>query len=198
MGNKLKLITAAASLMLGMSSSAQAITACPPGQLCLTDKFGVSFQLSIVQSGGSLAISDYGTLYGFMEIPSTLTGLDHPVICPVTGDFVRVDDYSPRLLQFGLNSACFCGESTAPLTRDFAANPVKRVFQMSIDENGKPIDEPDSWYPMTSHIYRCNNIYEVWSGWESDYIGPYDSTTIPYDSISPDWDYVPSTGNQHN
>lgn len=40
---------------------------------------------------------------------------------------------------------------------------------------------------MTSHIYRCNNTYVVWSQGEPDYIGP--ATSIPpYDSISPDWD----------
>ena len=168
------MVLSASALLLGgqMAHGTLACTASAYRQ-CLTDSNGVNILIQF-NNGQSWTGMDFGSFYGFIEIPPQTTGFAEVLPCPIKGTFTLDQvDANPRYAWFTvyIESGCYCGDG---------ANPAFRTAVLRIDRlTGKATDISD----LAAHGLGCDGQTRVMRG----QIGPYPSAVSPYPQETPDW-----------
>jgi hypothetical protein len=174
--NKVAVLALSSSLLAAVvPSSAHAVLGCTASDstVCLTDSYGTNILLHFDKHWRT---NDYGSFYGFLEIPADVMGYADPLPCPLKGSFVLDSKEDARYAWFTtyIESGCFCGDG---------ANPAFRVAIVRVDRskgNGNVTQIDD----LSAHALRCDGTTQVLGEGE---IGPYPSLVAPFPSTTPDW-----------
>lgn len=161
-----------AAMMMSVSPAANALLGCTATATthCLTDSYGTNI---LIQLDKNWQTNNFGSLFGFLELPPSLTGYAEAVPCPLKGAFVLDQkDGSSAWFTLYLESGCFCGDG---------GNPAFRVVPVQVNlMTGRVVPEEADF---TSHSLRCDGTTEFMAG----QLRPYPSAVPDIPFPTPDW-----------
>lgn len=145
--------------------------------VCLADSYGTNILLTLDRHWKDY---DYGSLFGFLEVPPGVTGYTNPLPCPIKGSYVLDSEETWPIAWFTtyIESGCFCADG---------GNPAFRVATVRVNRSTGVAVQIDD---LSANALRCDGASQALGGGQ---IGPYPSSVDPFPTITPDWAGVDPT-----
>lgn len=151
---KLNIVAGLATSAVLMLGAGNASAVCS-GDACLVDDFGTVITVYFDdEAGQGWAGFNIGTFVGYLESPPGFGDPANPIVCPLSGEYVVIDDGvsvpDVKDMRAGLFSNCWCGEG---------GNPAKRAMALTYDKLSNEVEVDESL--SSAHAFRCDGQIEV-------------------------------------